>query len=108
MGNERSAKNNWQSVTAASIATASYLDEMEGQLLFTTGEHHPYTSAHWPTGHSIGYEHTFINLMVNFMQGISTGVSPSPSFEDGLRNQYVLEAVEQSILSRQWASVQSM
>jgi hypothetical protein len=36
MGNERSAKNNWQSVTAASIATASYLDEMEGQLLFTS------------------------------------------------------------------------
>ncbi|WP_411503290.1 Gfo/Idh/MocA family protein [Brevibacillus centrosporus] len=78
------------------------------RTIHCTGEHHPYTSAYWPTGHSIGYEHTFINLMVNFMQGISTGVSPSPSFEDGLRNQYVLEAVEQSILSRQWASVQSM
>lgn len=90
-----------------------YFQEEEPALqgfrtIHCTGDHHPYTSAYWPTGHSIGYEHTFINLMLRFMQGIETGVSPSPNFEDGLRNQYVLEAVEESIHSRKWATVHSL
>ncbi|MFC5651049.1 Gfo/Idh/MocA family protein [Paenibacillus solisilvae] len=58
---------------------------------------HPYAGAYWPAGHPIGYEHTFINLMHEFMRGISgNGGNPSPSFEDGYRNQVVLEAIEQS------------
>ncbi|WP_047152668.1 Gfo/Idh/MocA family protein [Aneurinibacillus tyrosinisolvens] len=70
-----------------------------------TGEHHPYTSAYWPAGHIIGYEHTFINLMVELMNGIATGKSPSPNFEDGLRNQEVLEAIEKSVYLKSWVSI---
>ncbi|HZG60968.1 MAG TPA: Gfo/Idh/MocA family oxidoreductase [Anoxybacillus sp.] len=58
---------------------------------------HPYAGAYWPAGHIIGYEHTFINLLVEMMNGISKGYSPAPNFEDGVRNQAVLEAVEQSV-----------
>ncbi|WP_256758815.1 Gfo/Idh/MocA family protein [Cohnella sp. WQ 127256] len=61
---------------------------------------HPYAGAYWPAGHSIGYEHTFINLMHEFMRGISgKGDKPSPSFEDGYRNQVVLDAIEQSAIT---------
>jgi hypothetical protein len=49
-----------------------------------TEELHPFAGAYWPPGHIIGYEHTFINLMVELMNGIAKGYSPVPNFEDGL------------------------
>ncbi|CAH1200184.1 Myo-inositol 2-dehydrogenase [Paenibacillus allorhizoplanae] len=78
-----------------------YLDNdvfgMQGfRTIHCTESVHPYAGAYWPAGHGIGYEHTFINLMHAFMQGISTHVNPSPSFEDGYRNQVVLDAIAKS------------
>ncbi|WP_274655417.1 Gfo/Idh/MocA family protein [Paenibacillus humicola] len=66
---------------------------------------HPLAGSYWPAGHIIGYEHTFINMMAAFMEGLYRGVSPSPNFEDGYRNQLLLEAVERSAASRQWIAV---
>lgn len=84
-----------------------YLDDDEAGIqgfrtISCTEEVHPYAGAYWPAGHIIGYEHTFINLVYEFMQGITGGASPAPSFEDGYRNQLVLDAVEQSSRARQW------
>lgn len=70
-----------------------------------TESEHPYTSAYWPAGHIIGYEHTFINILHELMSGISKGYNPTPNFEDGLRNQQVLEAVEQSVKYKQWVKI---
>lgn len=56
-------------------------------------------------GHIIGYEHTFINMMATFMEGLHSGINPAPNFEDGYRNQLVIEAVERSAESRQWMDV---
>jgi len=89
-----------------------YLDSdepgMQGfRTISCTESEHPYASAYWPAGHIIGYEHTFINLLSEFVKGVSNGNSPTPNFEDGLRNQLVLEAVEKSARSRQWAQVQT-
>jgi predicted dehydrogenase len=72
-----------------------------------TEEHHPFAGAYWPPGLIIGYEHTFINLMADLMEGITNGYSPSPNFVDGVRNQAVLDAVERSAASRQWEKVES-
>lgn len=72
-----------------------------------TEEHHPFAGAYWPPGLIIGYEHTFINLMADLMEGITNGYSPSPNFVDGVRNQAVLDAVEKSAASRQWEKVES-
>jgi len=60
---------------------------------------HPYTGAYWAAGHPIGYEHTFIHLAHELMQGIASGSNPSPTFEDGYRNQVVLDAIGQSALT---------
>lgn len=59
----------------------------------------------WPAGHNIGYEHTFINTIADLMEGIAKGVSPNPNFEDGVRIQKVLAAVEKSCVDGQWADV---
>lgn len=66
---------------------------------------HPYGRVYWPAGHIIGYEHTFINLLAEMMRGISKGISPSPNFEDGVRNQMVLEAVERSVCTGKWVNI---
>lgn len=73
-----------------------------------TEEEHPYAAAYWPSGHIIGYEHTFINLFSELMKGIAEGVSPSPNFQDGLQNQRVLAAVEKSAQSGQWIQVSDL
>lgn len=70
-----------------------------------TEAEHPFAGAYWPAGHIIGYEHTFINLAAEMMNGIAAGRSPQPNFVDGVRNQAVLEAVERSVQTRGWVSV---
>lgn len=66
---------------------------------------HPYIAAWWPPGHIIGYEHSFTHTVYDFLKGIAEGKSPRPDFEDGLRNQRVLEAIEKSADSRQWVKI---
>nr|WP_108021783.1 Gfo/Idh/MocA family oxidoreductase [Melghirimyces profundicolus] len=70
-----------------------------------TEDVHPYAGAYWPPGHIIGYEHTFINLLAEFMRGIAGETAPTPDFEDGLQNQRVLEAVEESARTGTWVKV---
>ncbi len=62
----------------------------------------PYTANWWPAGHIIGYEHTFVHVVKDLLDGIKAGVSPAPTFEDGFRCQAVLDAVERSVTSRTW------
>lgn len=70
-----------------------------------TEEEHPYAGAYWPPGHIIGYEHTFINLMHAFMEAISKNEVPVPNFYDGVINQRVMEAVEQSSIQKKWKNI---
>lgn len=65
---------------------------------------HPYTANWWPAGHIIGYEHTFIHAVKDLLDGIASGENPRPNFEDGFRNQAVLDAVQLSAESRQWTA----
>ena len=62
----------------------------------------PYMEGYWPVAHIIGYEHTFINMMADLFKAIGKGEQFTPDFEDGLKNQAVLEAVDKSVQSRQW------
>jgi predicted dehydrogenase len=70
-----------------------------------TDAKHPYLSAWWPPGHVIGYEHSFTHTVYDFLKGIEKGESPRPDFEDGLRNQRVLDAIEKSANSSQWVKI---
>lgn len=64
--------------------------------ILVTEPEHPYMAAWWPTGHLIGYEHTFSHQVKDFIDAVATGTDPSPSFADGLHVQRVLDAVERS------------
>lgn len=64
--------------------------------ILVTEPEHPYMAAWWPTGHLIGYEHTFSHQVKDFVEAIVAGTDPSPSFADGLHVQRVLDAVERS------------
>ena len=74
-------------------------------LVTQGGGVHPYVGQWWPPGHIIGYEHTFVHTIADFVNACVNGKSVQPTFEDGLKNERVLEAVEESAKKRQWVKV---
>ena len=58
----------------------------------------------WKPGHPIGYEHTFISSLADFLSGLDGGELARPTFEDGLAVQRVLSAVERSAAGRRWVA----
>ncbi|SBN62482.1 Predicted dehydrogenase [Curtobacterium sp. 9128] len=64
--------------------------------VLVTEPEHPYMAAWWPTGHLIGYEHTFTHEVADLVTAIAEGTEPRPSFAEGLHVQRVLDAVERS------------
>nr|BFE65732.1 Gfo/Idh/MocA family oxidoreductase [Dactylosporangium thailandense] len=85
-------------------ATRPAAEQGWSRILVTDGEH-PYLGAWWPPGHILGYEHSFTHEMRDFIEAIATGADPTPSFEDALQVQLVLDAVARSDSS--WVSVAS-
>ncbi len=66
---------------------------------------HPYFGQWWPPGHIIGYEHTFVHTVADFVNACIDRKPVQPTFEDGLKNQIVLEAVEESAKTGKWVKV---
>ncbi|RSN42968.1 dehydrogenase [Amycolatopsis sp. WAC 04197] len=74
--------------------------------ILVTEPEHPYVGVWWPPGHLLGYEHTFTNEVADLLAAIGEGKDPEPSFEDGLRVQQVLDAVERSASDEaRWTTV---
>jgi predicted dehydrogenase len=73
--------------------------------ILVTESVHDYASAWWPAGHIIGYEHTFVHTLADFVKAVAAGKSVQPTFEDGYRNQVVLDAIEKSAKSRKWMKI---
>jgi predicted dehydrogenase len=76
--------------------------------ILTTEPEHPYAEAWWPTGHGLGYEHTFTHQIADLVRAIGEGTDPSPSFEEALQVQRVLAAVEESSATgSSWTTIDS-
>lgn len=73
--------------------------------ILVTEPSHPFVRQWWPPGHLIGYEHTFVHTIADFVEAVVRRKSVQPSFEDGLRNQQVLEAAEKSARFRRFKAV---
>jgi predicted dehydrogenase len=69
---------------------------------------HPYMSAWWPTGHVIGYEHTFVHEMYEFFESVANNKPTSPDFADGVKCSQVIEAVELAAQRRATVDVCSL
>jgi predicted dehydrogenase len=75
------------------------------RTVLATDPTHPFMEGWWPPGHIIGYEHTFTHTVVDLLRALAEGTQPKPNFEDGVRTQKVLDAVERAAHSRGWESV---
>ena len=74
-------------------------------LVTQGGGVHPYVGNWWPPGHIIGYEHTFVHTIADFINAVVDKRSVQPTFEDGLADQIVLDAVEKSAKTRKWVTI---
>ena len=70
----------------------------------TDGEH-PYMDHWWVPGLSIGYEHSFVHQVADFLTGLAADQTVAPTFRDALETQKVCDAVLASGQSGSWVDV---
>ena len=68
----------------------------------------PYMKHWWVPGLQIGYEHSFVHQVADFVQGLDTGKLAGPTFKDGLATDYVTDAVLKSAKTKRWEKVKQM
>jgi predicted dehydrogenase len=69
------------------------------------GGGHPYMDHWWVPGLQIGYEHSFVHQVADFLKGLETGKPAGPTFRDALETQKVCDAVLASAKKKQWVKV---
>ena len=76
------------------------------QTILVTDSEHPYMDKYWVPGTTIGYEHTFINALADFLKSLEPGEEAvRPNFRDALETQAVCDAVLESADSGKWVNV---
>ncbi len=66
---------------------------------------HPYLDKWWVPGLCIGYEHTFVHQVADFLASLSSGEPCHPTFRDALETAKVCDAVLASAADRSWKDV---
>jgi predicted dehydrogenase len=69
------------------------------------GGGHPYMDKWWVPGLQIGYEHSFVHQVADFLEGVAKGQAVGPTFRDALETQKVCDAVLASAQSGAWVKV---
>lgn len=70
--------------------------------IHVTDGDHPYMDRWWVPGLSIGYEHSFVHQVADFVKGLADGVPAAPTFADALMTDRVTDAVLSSARSGRW------
>ena len=65
----------------------------------------PYMDKWWVPGLQIGYEHTFVHQVADFLDGLASGEPAAPTFRDALETQKVCDAVLASASSGNWVDI---
>jgi myo-inositol 2-dehydrogenase/D-chiro-inositol 1-dehydrogenase len=73
--------------------------------IHVTDGDHPYMGKWWVPGLQIGYEHSFVHQVADFLQALAKDKPVSPTFRDALQTQYVCDAVLKSAKSQKWEQV---
>jgi len=73
--------------------------------IHVTDGDHPYMGKWWVPGLQIGYEHSFVHQVADFIEGLSKRKPASPTFRDALETQYVCDAVLKSARTQRWEKV---
>ncbi len=81
-------------------------DHLTGwQRIHVTNSEHPYMDHWWVPGCTIGYEHTFINALADFIEALDEGKPVQPDFRTALHTQRVCDAVLESSRTGQWVEI---
>jgi predicted dehydrogenase len=70
-----------------------------------THDLHPYNGGWWPQGHGIGYADSFVIEVGEFVRAIMEDKPFSPDFNDGVKCQEILDAIERSSNDKCWKSL---
>jgi predicted dehydrogenase len=98
----------WNLERMNELEVFSYADARDGQGFRTVmcmDGVHPYAANWWPDGHIVGYEHTFVHHVVDFVRALHAGAAFAPDFDDGVAVQAVLDAALQSVKDGGWVKV---
>ncbi|MDR1898484.1 MAG: Gfo/Idh/MocA family oxidoreductase [Treponema sp.] len=83
-------------------------DHLTGwQRILVTNNEHPYMDKYWVPGTTIGYEHTFINSIADFLKSLEDGKKFQPDIAAALRTQKVIDAIVRSAGEGQWVNIGS-
>lgn len=77
------------------------------KTILATDASHPYMAAYWPPAHNIGYEHSTINTVYDFLNAVAAKKVPSPNFRDGLLVNAAMDAVLAAAKSKKWERVRA-
>jgi len=89
----------------------SYFDHRDQGILrgwrsiHVTDGDHPYMNKWWVPGLQIGYEHSFVHQLADFLEGLAANKPAGPTFRDALQTQYVCDAVLKSARTNKWEKV---
>jgi predicted dehydrogenase len=64
--------------------------------IIVTEPSHPYIKNWWPAGHIIGYEHSFVHTIADFINGLVARRRTQPDFADGLKTQRILDLIQRA------------
>jgi predicted dehydrogenase len=56
-------------------------------------------------GLQIGYEHSFVHQVADFLEGVAKGKLAEPTFRDAYKTQLVVDAILESAKKGQWVKV---
>jgi predicted dehydrogenase len=73
--------------------------------IHVTDSEHPYMNKWWVPGLQIGYEHSFVHQIADFLDGLSKNKPAGPTFRDAHETQKVCDAVLESGRTGQWVGV---
>ena len=73
--------------------------------IHVTDGDHPYMGKWWVPGLQIGYEHSFVHQVADFLESLGTGKPCSPTFREALETQKICDAVLASAQDRSWHKV---
>ncbi|MDF2669565.1 MAG: hypothetical protein K0R67_1871 [Paenibacillus sp.] len=108
-GSKGSVKFDFERMNELQVYFTDDDEDVQGfRRVLATDPAHAYSEAWWPPGHTIGYEHTFIHEVLELMEAIREDRQPVPNFNDGVKCQQVLEAVDRSIAERRWVNVDEL
>ncbi len=74
-------------------------------LVLQPGGTHAHMGPWWRAGHLLGHEHCLVHTLADFANACADGRPVQPTFEEGLKNQRVLQAVEESVKARGWVTL---